>query len=139
MRDTDGTLVWFRQDLRLRDNPALLAALDRGGPIIAVFIWAPEEEGQWPPGAASRWWLHQSLGQLDASLRRLGARLIIRRGPALETLHALLEQTSANAVFWNRRHEPAVIERDSRVQAALQKDGKIVESFNGIYQDCSVF
>ena len=131
MRDTGGTLVWFRQDLRLRDNPALLAALSRTGPIIPVFIWAPDEEGDWPPGAASRWWLHQSLAQLDASLRRLGSRLIIRRGPTLETLRELLEQTVSTAAFWNRRYEPAVIERDSRVKAALQQDGRIVESFNG--------
>ena len=50
MRDTDGTSVWFRQDLRLGDNPALIAALGSGRPIIPVFIWAPDEEGQWPPG-----------------------------------------------------------------------------------------
>src|SRR5579859_2541486 len=131
MRDTDRSLVWFRQDLRLEDNPALMAALGRNGPIIPVFIWAPDEEGQWPPGAASRWWLHQSLAQLDASLRRLDSRLIIRRGPTLETLCELLDQTGATAVFWNRRFEPAVIERDSRVKATLQKDGRIVESLNG--------
>ncbi len=55
------TLVWFRQDLRLADNPALQAAVKRGEPIIPVYLWAPEDEGDWPPGAASRWWLHQSL------------------------------------------------------------------------------
>jgi deoxyribodipyrimidine photo-lyase len=131
MRNTDGTLVWFRQDLRLRDNPALIAAIGRGGPITPVFIWAPDEEGQWPPGAAARWWLHQSLTQLDASLRRLGSRLIIQRGPTLETLRTLLDQTGSTAVFWNRRYEPALIERDSRVKAALQKDERIVESFSG--------
>lgn len=131
MHDSDGTLVWFRQDLRLGDNPALTAALHRGRPIIPVFIWAPDEEGQWPPGAASRWWLHQSLAQLDASLRRFGSRLIVRKGPTLDTLRTLLDQTGSTAVFWNRRYEPAVIERDSRVKAALQKDGFIVESFNG--------
>jgi deoxyribodipyrimidine photo-lyase len=96
-----------------------------------VFIWAPDEEGHWPPGAASRWWLHQSLAQLDASLRRFGSRLIIRRGPTLDTLRALLDQTGSTAVFWNRRYEPAAIERDARVKAALQKDGRMVESFNG--------
>lgn len=117
--------------MRLGDNPALTAALHRSGPIIPVFIWAPEEEGHWPPSAASRWWLHQSLAQLDASLRRFGSRLIIRRGPTLDTLRMLLDQTGSTAVFWNRRYEPAVIERDSRVKAALQKDGRIVESFNG--------
>ena len=63
------TLVWFRLDLRLTDNPALSAAVRRGGPVIPVYIWAPEEEGAWPPGAASRWWLHHSLAALDAGLR----------------------------------------------------------------------
>lgn len=131
MRDTNGTLVWFRQDLRLTDNPALMAALDRGGPIIPVFIWAPDEEGQWPPGAASRWWLHQSLAHLDRSLRERGSRLIIRAGPTIATIRELLDQTGSTAVFWNRRYEPAAIKRDKRVQAAVQKDGRTVASFNG--------
>lgn len=48
-------LVWFRQDLRLADHPALDAASRRGGPVIPVFVWAPQEEGEWPPGSASRW------------------------------------------------------------------------------------
>lgn len=126
-----ASILWFRQDLRLADNPALLAAMGRGGPIVPVFVWAPEEEGGWQPGAASRWWLHQSLAQLDASLRRLGSRLIIRRGPTLDTLRELLDETASTAVFWNRRYEPAAIERDTRVKAALQKDGRMVESFNG--------
>ena len=126
-----GSIVWFRQDLRLADNPALLAALGRREPIFPVYIWTPEEEGRWPPGAASRWWLHQSLGQLDLSLRQLGSRLIIQRGPSLETLRALIDQTGSTSVFWNRRYEPAGIERDTHVKASLQKDGRVVESFNG--------
>jgi len=62
-----ATLVWFRLDLRLADNPALAAAAARGGRVLPIFIWAPEEEGDWPPGAASRWWLHQSLRSLAAA------------------------------------------------------------------------
>lgn len=54
-------LLWIRQDLRLTDQPALTAAIDRGGAVLPVFIWAPEEEEPWSPGAASRWWLHHSL------------------------------------------------------------------------------
>lgn len=131
MREMSGSLVWFRQDLRLSDNPALLAGARGGGPVIPIFIWAPEEDGAWPPGAASRWWLHQSLKHLDASLRRLGSRLILRRGPTLEAIRDLLKTTGAGAVFWNRRYEPAAIERDSRVKASLQKDGWTAESFNG--------
>ena len=126
----DTTLLWFRLDLRVTDNPALLAALGQGGSVIPVFIWSPEEDGRWPPGAASRWWLHQSLTRLDASLRVRGSRLIIRRGPTLETLRELLEESGAGAVYWNRRYEPAVIDRDRRVKAALHQDERIAESFN---------
>ena len=61
------TIVWFRHDLRLDDHPALLAAAKRGV-VVPVFIWSPEEEAPWEPGAASRWWLHQSLASLAASL-----------------------------------------------------------------------
>ena len=64
-------------------------------------------------------------------LRQLGSRLIIRRGPTLETIRDLLKTTGASAVFWNRRYEPAVIERDANVKASLQKEGWIAESFNG--------
>jgi deoxyribodipyrimidine photo-lyase len=131
MSDASGTLLWFRHDLRLANNPALLAAVSRGGPVIPVFIWSPQEEGRWQPGAAARWWLHQSLAQLDASLRQLGSRLLIRCGPTLETLRELLDQSGATAVYWNRQYEPALISRDSSVNSALQKDGLIAESFNG--------
>jgi deoxyribodipyrimidine photo-lyase len=127
---SNTSLLWFRLDLRLTDNQALLAALRQGGAVIPVFIWSPEEEGQWQPGAASRWWLHQSLTQLDASLRQRGSRLIVRRGPTLETIRALFEESGATAVYWNRRYEPAVIDRDRRVLTALHQDGRVAESFN---------
>jgi deoxyribodipyrimidine photo-lyase len=128
---SETALLWFRLDLRLADNPALLAALDRGGPVIPVFIWSPEEEGQWQPGSASRWWLHQSLCRLDESLRERGSRLIVSRGPALDALRRLLDETGATAVYWNRRYEPAVVARDSDLKTALRRDGRRVESFNG--------
>lgn len=124
------SLVWFRLDLRLTDNPALAAALKRGGPVVPVFIWAPEEEGDWPPGGASRWWLHQSLKALAADLESRGARLVLRRGPTLAALRALVRETGARAVFWNRRYEPALIARDRMVKEALRAGGLEVESFN---------
>src|SRR5438105_4945858 len=101
------SIVWFRQDLRLDDNPALEAAIARGGAIVPVYIWSPAEEGAWPPGAASRWWLHQSLRRLDADLRRCGSRLVICQGEALFTLTQLAQEARAGAVYWNRRYEPA--------------------------------
>jgi deoxyribodipyrimidine photo-lyase len=114
-----ASIVWFGLDLRLADNPALNAAVSAGGPVIPAFIWAPDEESPWAPGAASRWWLHQSLGALGASLRARGSRLILRRGPTLETLRVLMNQTGADCVFFNRRYEPALIARDKMIESAL--------------------
>src|SRR5947209_6658925 len=106
------TIVWFRQDLRLDDNPALSSACQRSKHIIPLFIWAPEEETPWQPGAASRWWLHQSLTSLNAALRRHRSALLIQRGPTLKTLLDVARVSGAEAIYWNRRYEPAVVVRD---------------------------
>jgi deoxyribodipyrimidine photo-lyase len=124
-------LVWFRQDLRLSDNPALAAALERRSAVIPVFIWAPEEEGAWPPGAASRWWLGRSLAELSAELGNRGSRLIVRRGPAGEALSSLVAESGASAVFWNRRYEPAAAARDSVLESQLRERGLLAGSFHG--------
>ncbi|MCE9632094.1 MAG: DNA photolyase family protein [Planctomycetia bacterium] len=127
---SDPTIVWFRHDLRLDDNPALAAAAARG-PVVPVFIWAPEEEHPWEPGAASRWWLHHSLSALAAALDKAGMPLVVRRGPSLEALRSLVKEHAATHVAWNRRYEPAVIARDTGIKKALAKDGVAAESFNG--------
>jgi len=125
------TILWLRQDLRLTDNPALQHALQRGGAVVPVYIDSAGEEGGWAPGAAARWWLHRSLAALDAALRRLGSRLLRRRGAALPVLQQLIRDTGADAVIWNRRYEPAAIERDRAVKAALQESGVLAASHNG--------
>lgn len=123
-------LLWFRQDLRLSDNPALTAALERRAPLIPVFLWSPEEEGDWPPGAASRWWLHQSLAGLSAELEKRGSRLIFRRGPAAAALSRMAAELGASAVLWNRRYEPAAVAREREVTSKLEESGVIATSFN---------
>lgn len=128
---TSPAIVWFRHDLRVADNPALRIAHDRGGPVIPVFIWAPQEEGDWPPGGASRYWLHQSLASLGEELNKAGSRLILRSGNSFEELEKLIRQTGAGAIYWNRRYEPAVIQRDADIKRKLRDRGLIAESFNG--------
>lgn len=124
------TLVWFRRDLRLDDNPALRAAARRGGPLIPVYIHAPEEDGAWMPGAASRWWLHQSLTRLGEGLVDRGLRLVVRRGESLATLRALVRETNAGAVCWNDLPEPEAAARDARIKMALTADGLAIETGN---------
>lgn len=124
-------LVWFRLDLRLADNPALDRAMARRLAVLPVFIWAPEEEAPWSPGAASRWWLHQSLEELQAALAKRGSKLIVRRGPTAETLLALAAESGAKSIFWNRRYEPAAIARDRELEQRLRDCGVAAESCPG--------
>ena len=125
-----STIVWFRNDLRLADNSALAAALEKGDPIIPVFIWAPEESGNWPPGSASKWWLHKALESLQSDLDGHGARLILRSGRSLEELRDLIDRTGASRVFWNRRYEKSLRDVDAEVKRKLREEGIEVQSFN---------
>ena len=125
------TILWFRQDLRLQDNPALAAAVKNGAPIIPVFILDDEGEGRWKAGGASRWWLHHSLTSLDASLRNIGSRLVIANGNSAHVLEQLARETNATAVYWNRRYEPLVIARDSAIKTLLSEADVEAKSFNG--------
>jgi deoxyribodipyrimidine photo-lyase len=116
-------LVWFRRDLRLADNDALDAAARSCDVVVPVHVWSPGDEGDWPPGAASRWWLHESLARLEAALRAKGSALILRNGPAAGTLPALARETGATRLFYSARHEPAAVHTERAVVEALQRDG----------------
>ncbi len=124
-------LVWFQLDLRLAANPALEKAVQSGSAVVPVFIYAPEEEAPWEPGAASRWWLHLSLTALDRSLAERGSRLIVRRGPSAETLLSIASETGATQIFWNRRYEPALRERDRKLEDQLRSAGITPEISTG--------
>jgi deoxyribodipyrimidine photo-lyase len=124
------TLVWFRSDLRLADNPALCAAVAAGAPVVPVYIHAPDEESPWQPGGASRWWLHQSLTQLRQSLAARDSGLCIRASDdSLAALQMLARECAATRVVWNRRYEPAVRARDEIVKRTLREQGIEAESY----------
>ena len=126
-----GTVVWFRQDLRLADQPALAAAAARGGPVVPIYVHAPEEEGDWPPGAASRVWLHHSLTALDADLKAMGSRLVVRRGPSPAALADVARRAGADAVHFCRRTEPIARVRDGIVRRELEAAGIAAAVYGG--------
>ena len=115
-------ILWFRRDLRLTDNAALQAAVYGGRPVIPLFILedAPPVRG---PGGAARWWLDASLRALTAGLEATGSRLILRRGAPETVLSALVEETGASMVAWNRGYEPPQDARDAELADVLRARG----------------
>ncbi|NKF31633.1 deoxyribodipyrimidine photo-lyase, partial [Pseudomonas sp. BGM005] len=119
----------LRDDLRLADNPALRAAIDRDEPIVVLYVLDEESPGIRPLGGAARWWLHHSLASLSERARDLGASVTLRRGPADRVVREAVADTGATAVFWNRRYGGAEREIDAALKASLRGDGLEVTSF----------
>lgn len=125
-------IVWFRQDLRLADNPALQAAIEQCEQVIPVFIdEAGGNSGLLPSeSSASHVWLHHALDNLQQGLQEKGGTLIFRRGDALECLRQLQQETAATHLYWNRRYDPAGIRCDTAIKQQLSAVCE-VSSFNG--------
>ncbi len=131
-----GTLVWFRRDLRLQDNPALFYAAE-DGPLLPIYILDDQPPKFASPGAASRWWLQRSLMALDAQLK--GQLRIFKASPE-KLIPALTASTGIRRVVWNRSYEPEQVQRDRRIEIALQKQGISVQSYNAslLWEPCRV-
>ncbi|NTS64354.1 deoxyribodipyrimidine photo-lyase [Sphingomonas sp. HHU CXW] len=99
------SILWFRQDLRLHDQPALLAAI-ADDDVVPLYILDDETPGDWRIGGAQRWWLHGSLASLDESLRAHGSRLILRRGASEKVLRDVLEESGADRIHALHHFEP---------------------------------
>jgi deoxyribodipyrimidine photo-lyase len=125
-----GSIVWLRDDLRLADNPALRAAIDRDDHVTVVYVLDEESTGIRPLGAASKWWLHESLAALDGELRDRGSHLVLRRGRAADVIDALVQDAGAEAVFWNRRYGAAEREVDAGIKKSLTDRGVEAHSFH---------
>lgn len=101
MGSSNKTIVWFRRDLRIEDNPALAAAA-KDGCVYPVYIWCPKDEGEFYPGRVSRWWLKQSLAHLDQSLKSLGVQLVlIKTDSTLSALLDCIQAIGATKVVFN--------------------------------------
>jgi len=130
MADAAPAIVWFRQDLRRADNPALRAAVETKRPLLLIYVLDDETPGRWKVGAAQRWWLHKSLSALSADTAKRGARLLLRRGRSDQIIEQLAAETKAAEVFWNRCYEPFAVQRDKALKESLTQRGVKVESFN---------
>ncbi|MDG4648950.1 deoxyribodipyrimidine photo-lyase [Roseibacterium sp. SDUM158017] len=126
--DDTPILYWARRDFRLADNPALCAAAASGRPVIPVFIVDEVVEGH---GAAPKWRLGLGAETFGDALEGAGSRLIVRRGRALDVLRALIDETGAREVHWNRLYDPDARARDEGVKSALKADGVEVQSHAG--------
>ena len=116
-RSTDRSLVWFRQDLRVADNPTLRAAAQ--GQVLPVYILDDAAPGDWAMGGAHRWWLHHSLASLGKDLQLAGAPLVLRRGQAASVIPELVRAAGASAVHAGSMVEPWARAQDEAVRAAL--------------------
>ncbi|MBX7145735.1 MAG: DNA photolyase family protein [Alphaproteobacteria bacterium] len=126
------TIVWFRQDLRLGDNPALKAALDENRPIILLYIYDENFASPWSIQGASLWWLGQSLLFLERKIKYFKNKLILKRGSVLNLIPHIIRETRAISLHWNRCYEPSSINRDTLLKEKLQKQGIEVTSHNAL-------
>ena len=131
MTSAKTSIVWLRNDLRVRDNPALSAAASRGGPVTAVFVLDEKTDGLRALGGASRWWLHGSLETLAIDLANLNIPLVLRRGAAGGVLEDVMRETEADALYWNRRYDAAGIACDTAIKSGMKAKGIDTQSFNG--------
>jgi deoxyribodipyrimidine photo-lyase len=128
-------IVWFRDDLRLSDHPALHAASKTGAPVICLYVLDEQSEplrpNARPIGSAARWWLAGSLRALQKSLHAVGSTLVLRKGPAAKAIATLARDTQAGAVFWNEIAQAPHRTVADQVGTALGEIGITPQSFPG--------
>ena len=130
MPSVSPVIVWFREDLRLADNPALHWASAAGKPLVCVYILETGESAPRPHGGASEWWLDKSLRSLAASLEARGGTLVLRSGEARKVIPALVRETGADTIVWNRRYGQPERDGDAALKLLLREKGIECQSFN---------
>lgn len=128
-----NTLLWFQRDLRLNHNPALNWALQQDKPIIAVYIYSPEEDAIWTEGGASRWWLHHSLEKLSADLLKLNIKLHFFKDNSVKLISELATHNQVSKIVWTNRHEPHRIQYENQIESELlNKDIEVKRINSGL-------
>ena len=122
-------IVCLRNDFRLEDNPALQEAILSGMEILPVFIYDESTWGEFGLGGASKWWLHESIKDLQKQFQDLGGFFVLRKGVTLTVMKDLVQASGASAVFWNRRYSAQEIAIDTLMKEMLVEEGLEVRSF----------
>jgi len=129
-------IIWLRKDLRLTDHPGFQHAIDNNYQIIPIFIW-DKSEHRWQDGAASQWWLHHALADLQKQIEVKGGSLLIHisdaaqySGSFIAKFMEIVRSYKADAVYWGRRYEPEIIQRDTQLKTYLTDQGVEAKSFN---------
>lgn len=130
LSDPAPVIVWFREDLRLTDNPALHAALSSGRPLVCVYIHDEETSGLRLLGGASKWWLDKSLQSLGKDIEAAGGHLTLKSGKSETVLQKLIEETGAESIVWNRRYDKPERDLDAQIKQSLKDAGVSVTSYN---------
>ena len=130
MSQSAPAIVWFREDLRLSDNPALHAAVSSGRPLVLLYILDEQTKGLRSLGGASKWWLDKSLRALAADIKQAGAQLTLRSGQSADVLDTVIEETGAETIFWNRRYDQPERDLDAAIKEDLTQRGLDVSSHN---------
>ena len=118
--------MWFRNDLRLSDNPALDYAA-KNGEVMAIYIFDEKVDIDKKLGAASKWWLHHSLESLN---KDLNGKLNIYQGDAAKIIKKLHDNYNFTGIYWNRRYEPLLKNQDTAIKKYFHELNVEVKSFN---------
>lgn len=134
------TLLWFQRDLRIQQNPALNWCLQQANPVIAVYIHSPEEDAPWHNGAATNWWLYQSLKKLADDLLQLNIQLHFYKANSVDKIPQLIRDCDIDTVVWTDRYEPKRIECENLIETLLSSNNIHVKRFkDGLLKTPSTF
>ena len=128
MKKKEIIINWFRQDLRLDDNPSLHHASKFNIPILNIFILDEINCGKKKFGRASKYFLYHSLKNLD---NLLNYKLSLFKGCAIEVFRKLEKKYDIKGVSWNRCYEPWQIIRDTKIKSFLSEQKINTKTFNG--------
>lgn len=123
-------IYWFRQDLRLTDNSALLHAIQENDSLLLLYIYDTDKANDWPLGEAAKWFLYESLKSLQQDIKKRGGQLIVRKGSAQSILKEIIKKNDISSIYWNRCYDPFSIQRDTQIKAALRQNGITVKTYN---------